>query len=567
MLSFLNSFVTLLLIKRLSFCLVSVVYYTQYSSYSLKRRHIPMQQGKGSKSNPIVSDLSLVESASRGYVVNDCGSLRSTERILRQDPRTARELNRTGGLAPLLTRSGNEDTERRYFSRFVNYQTSLFIDRLTQGDILRTPALETLFEQARENTNISINIGTELESCCGEIKSKLDNLSVELKAEFRRLRRLLIGSFSSIQTEASKNFELLTDTALESRALILNQLNERLNTLEVLINQINTFIQNKITERSDLLEDLLRTVCRTILTSLTEKSDYVVDKIKTLLTDLELYIRDSFEALLFNIESALTAQIGSLMTSLESFYTSQVLPLLSGIAAGVGELVGSTSYISSTVTQTLTLLKVLPKRFEELLESQVEDFKKYLDDWKKDLIKELAEEVSLQVVGESYYKWDSVTTYFPTITFLFKEEGVSQYARRSQIKLRLSKRNEDLTDLDIKSLKQGCTALLNASYCYGTQRFNYVSSDKRFKTTVFGTNSSQIKSLFKSLFKVINEPFEERNLSITSSRARINQTKRSSVLGGVGLNTFSYGTSFNVKFKKAVLLVNGLKRPIVLAES
>jgi len=94
-----------------------------------------------------------------------------------------------------------------------------------------------------------------------------------------------------------------------------------------------------------------------------------------------------------------------------------------------------------------------------------------------------------------------------------------------------------------------------------------VSSDKRFKTTVFGNNSSQIKALFHSLFKVINEPFEEQNLSITTSRSRLNETKRSSPLGESELNNISYNTPFNVKFRKAVLLINGIKKPIMLVES
>lgn len=293
----------------------------------------------------------------------------------------------------------------------------------------------------------------------------------------------------------------------------------------------------------------------------------MVEKTKALLLTLELYIRDSFEALLFNIESALTAQTASLIGSLEAFYKGQVLPLLSSIGAGVAEIVGSTTYISDIVTQILTEVKLLPRRFEDLLKGQIKEFKTYLDEWKKDLIKEVAQEVSLQIVGESYYKWDSVTTYFPTITFLFKEVDVSQYPRKSQIKLRLSKRNEDLTKLDIDNLKKSCEAIMNSTYCYGTQRFNYVSPDKRFKTTVFGKNTSQIKILLSSLCKVINEPFDDRNLSITSSRTRVNQTKRLLPLDNTDLNTISYHTSFNVKFRKAVLLVNGLKSPIVLAEA
>jgi len=282
---------------------------------------------------------------------------------------------------------------------------------------------------------------------------------------------------------------------------------------------------------------------------------------------LKTYIKDSFEAELASIESSLLTQRGLLETSLISYYESQVLPLLGGIATGVSELVGVTTYISTVVGKILTDLKLLPKTLEDLLDAKIEDLKKYLADWKTDLIKEIAQEVSLQVVGESYYKWDSVSTYYPTITFLFKEQDVSQYPRKSQIKLRLSKRNEDLTDFDIQTLRRNCNLIVNSTYCYGTQRFNYVSTDKRFKTTIFGSNASQIKELFNSLFKVINEPFEERNLSITTSRARTNETRRKTPLNGSDLNDTCYTSPFIVKFKKAVLLVNGLKSPIVLAES
>ncbi len=37
--------------------------------------------------------------------------------------------------------------------------------------------------------------------------------------------------------------------------------------------------------------------------------------------------------------------------------------------------------------------------------------------------------------------------------------------------------------------------LLNQKYVYGTQRYNYVSSDKRFKTTIFGKDTVEIKTL------------------------------------------------------------------------
>ena len=108
------------------------------------------------------------------------------------------------------------------------------------------------------------------------------------------------------------------------------------------------------------------------------------------------------------------------------------------------------------MSKILIQLEKLPHTIESLLNDQLESFKEYLNDWKKDLIQELAQEVSLQIVGESYYKWDSTCTYFPTLTFLFKEVKTSQYPRRSQIKVGLNKRNEDLTDLDINILKSKC---------------------------------------------------------------------------------------------------------------
>ena len=68
------------------------------------------------------------------------------------------------------------------------------------------------------------------------------------------------------------------------------------------------------------------------------------------------------------------------------------------------------------------------------------------------------------------------------------------------------------------------------------------------------------------IFSVIDEPFEVRNLSITEQRNRVNITKRSIPLSTVGLNKLNYQEDFNVELYKAVLLVNGLESPIILAQ-
>ena len=524
--------------------------------------------------NPSITDLPLVESSSRAYLVNGRGSLRNTERILRQDPRTSRELDRTGGLNNLLTRTGNETLERHYLSRFVNYQTSLFIDRVTEGDILRTPTLETLFEQSQENTNISISISTALDSCCAEIQKKLSELTQLVKDEFRRLRRLVIRNAVDLQDQITSNFSRLTDSLLNGLTFIQEKAESYFESLRDSLAEIRQTLIRLLTERFTTLEDIISKTRTDVLERIDSRSSILEGILEENVRSLKTYIEESFSRALVGIGELLTAQGGSIVSSLISYYTAKVLPLLLGISAGVSEVITSTTYISielgktlTAINKTLTEVKYLPQDINTLLDKKVEELKKYLSELKSDLIKEVAQEVSLQVVGESYYKWDSISTYYPTITFLFKEQGVSQYARRSQIKLRLPKRNEELTESDIKELRTNCNSILNSTYAYGTQRFNYVSTDKRFKTTVFGSNSSQIKALFHLLFKVISEPFEERNLSITTSRSRINQSRRKTPLGGSEVNTISYTSTFVVKFKKAVLLVNGLKNPIILAES
>ncbi len=72
--------------------------------------------------------------------------------------------------------------------------------------------------------------------------------------------------------------------------------------------------------------------------------------------------------------------------------------------------------------------------------------------------------------------------------------------------------------------------------------------------------------MFKSIFNVIGEPFEAENLSITEQRNRVNTTKRSVPLSTIGQNKINYQEDFKVEFYKAVLLINGLESPIVIAQ-
>ena len=233
------------------------------------------------------------------------------------------------------------------------------------------------------------------------------------------------------------------------------------------------------------------------------------------------------------------------------------------------------SHLSSEVRESerklrTDLTRLLTKGLENITKKAdgvakaVEDIKKQLEKDRKELAIKVAEEVSLQVVGESHYRWDSVSTYFPTLSFLFREINVGQTPRRTQIKVRLKERNEEIGEAEIQRLKASCAALSNLMYNYGTIRANYVSQDKRFKTTVFCKDSSAVERILYPICQVIGEPYESRNLSITSARNRPNSTKRTTSLAGISINTVNYQTTITMKLYKVVLLVNGLSSPIVV---
>lgn len=83
------------------------------------------------------------------------------------------------------------------------------------------------------------------------------------------------------------------------------------------------------------------------------------------------------------------------------------------------------------------------------------------------------------MVGESYLKWDSVSSYFPSLVFVFNQLNITGIKRRTQIKTRLPKRSEEITRQDILALRTTILGFANWTYNYGPLRANYVSSDKR----------------------------------------------------------------------------------------
>lgn len=201
------------------------------------------------------------------------------------------------------------------------------------------------------------------------------------------------------------------------------------------------------------------------------------------------------------------------------------------------------------------------------LTDKLDHLEEYLKDEFSKLPDTVSSEVSLNVVGQSYYKWDSISQYFPTITFLFKEINVTNYPRHSQIKLRLKQKNTDISEMVIAKLRLNVLRIAGLTYLYGPIRSLYVSSDKRWKSTIFVEQESEAIQILEKLCNVIDEPFNNKNLSFTTNRQRTNPFKRIIPLDGVDINDVSYNTDLKLKLHKVVLLVNGLKSPIIIYKS
>jgi hypothetical protein len=82
--------------------------------------------------------------------------------------------------------------------------------------------------------------------------------------------------------------------------------------------------------------------------------------------------------------------------------------------------------IETSKQEIFKAIKHLPKAIADELEERLPK-----------LSDSVSEMVASKIVGESYYRWDSVSSYFPTVPLLFLEVGNVTYARRAQFKARL----------------------------------------------------------------------------------------------------------------------------------
>lgn len=206
----------------------------------------------------------------------------------------------------------------------------------------------------------------------------------------------------------------------------------------------------------------------------------------------------------------------------------------------------------------------IQKHFDGALKKAREDAVKYADETKKEVIDTICEEIPNRVVGESYFRYNSTSSFYPTMSLVFLEETQNNNPRRAQMRIKIDKTSEQVDQKFIDHIKSTLQSLHDKGFEYGPVRACYVSTDKRFKNTMFVKTKQDAINTLTALYEMVGLPFDENNLSVTEGRNRKSITRRTTSLDGVPPFVQNYNEHFRVNLYRVVIQVNGLARPILI---
>lgn len=188
----------------------------------------------------------------------------------------------------------------------------------------------------------------------------------------------------------------------------------------------------------------------------------------------------------------------------------------------------------------------------------------WFDEHSDEILNNITLNVSESIVGESYIKYDSSTSYWPTLMFKFKSADINIKSHYSQIKIRYYKKPDDISDVDIENLKQKIDEIKSITYMQGNLRANYVDEQRLFRTTVFVSNKGEVINLLNTIIPIGLLNFNEKQLSYTEQNLRINITKRKTTINNIELNTRKKFIETQMQLRSVFLQINGLEKQIKL---
>lgn len=465
-------------------------------------------------------------------------TLRLLQRTLEGNPAIADEMRRAGGFEAIIETNVLMPSAQSALNRLCQVQDTVLTSDRFANQAISIPTAQEEASNIGKIINVVTGIKEHLDDCCDEVKLLLRDLKIQVRDVYRDLRSLIIKSTNSIRVDLRTYKNLLLNLYNTEKAKLVAFLPDLKAEIYAEIRSIVQDENRELLSRLDSLNQRLTQVNNNI-NSVHGTAKHTEELVLVFESDWTAY-----RATYFVDHNKLVLDIGAVTTAL------------------TGEITfASRSIIGYTKKRTRTVTRAINNK----VDTKFRELDKFLNDKKEGLPSIMTTEVCANIVGESYAKWDSISMYYPTLVFVFNEITSNNKPRRSQVKLRFNKASADVSEQDLKDIIARVKAQPTIKYVYGAVKGNYVSKDKRFKTTICGQNKQLISELLNSLFKIIPEDFDKELLSITDiGRKRPSITKRMVDLDNTGLNTVIYDETFTMQLKSVSILINGISKIINL---
>jgi len=367
------------------------------------------------------------------------------------------------------------------------------------------------------------------------------------------LDKTLDGKFANFFKNLKDYFEIQSIIYWKQLGGILEEYDENLRKFlrqgrDQFYNDLPKLIQNAIKELNDKIINFIDITWVKFIDDFSQfktSMDDLKTKISRFIVNFDAFsmeVISAFEGLGFALD---------IIISETSAVAATVISALGALIGNVEAVLGVASKVLENTESILTAIGKLPDAIFDKIEKRFEEIEK-----------KLADEVALRVVGESYYKWDSVNTYYPTITFIYIEPNTTGRRKKVQIRAKLGLKSEDITESFLTELKNKILQLAVKDYVYGIIKLNYVHNAKRFKTTLNVSNKSQGVDILKNILSIIGEQLNLDDISYTEGKQRPSITRRSTPLGEYKTQQDNYNMEFPLTLFRTFILINGLESPI-----
>ena len=426
--------------------------------------------------------------------------------------------------------------------------------------------------------------------------------------------------------EEINNYTLLEDILTGLLDALKNQIKDLDESLFEFKNSFNTFVEsfNQFSDRNETMLENLKAQSQLLLERLVElkelseniaasllNAETKLDDLKTNVLDIKSKVEDISDKLtdfhhdFTAFEESVKDPILATHTSLDDLialyevinhpmYMSAFGSVESSIAAALGAISGQVQEVAGVVGLEHRSTRAYVQSRANGVRSRISDFKsdlnKRLDKdkdaltqtlkdnqnailqrfdhlWEKNkdaVTKDITTDVCESIVGQSYIKWDSTNSYFPTIVFKFVNQEKKSEKLSSQISVRFPIEADKVTDTDINALKAQMEQNANLSYLSGKLRLNYVSKQKRWKTTLFCLTKDEGIRVLTQICLFSKEDFDLNQLSVTEKNLRNSVTRRGSSLRKIAVNSQTDYSTGKLTLKRAYIQINGLKKQLII---